>query len=96
MISNISAEDYLKLSETEQQAIVNVIQKQRLIRKRRDEIAEARQSLSTRNINNQLECDHPLAKSRYVANENEFGNLTGGGTYYHTCPDCDAYWSTDK
>lgn len=96
MITNLSAEDYLRLSEAEQQAIVATIQKQRLIRKRRDDIAGERQKLATRNTNNQLECDHPLATSRYVANENEFGNLTGGGTRYHTCPDCDAYWSTDK
>jgi hypothetical protein len=88
--------DYLKLTEEEKQAIVAAITKQKQVRHARDEIAGERQKLKTREINNQLRCDHPMATSQYVANENEFGNLTGGGTYYHTCPDCGMTWSTNK
>lgn len=91
----MTVDEFLKLSEREKAEFTEAYIRQREIRRTRDSIAEERKKLSTRELNNQLSCPHTDKVTHYVANENEFGNLTGGGTYYHNCPDCTFRWSTD-
>jgi hypothetical protein len=89
----MTIDDFLNLPDEDKALFIDAFNKQKHIRNTRDGIAAERQKLATRELNNQLSCDHPNRKSTYVANENEFGNLTGGGTTYYHCPDCNSRWS---
>ena len=91
----MNLEDFLKLDESDKAVIIETYTNQKRIRNTRDEIQRERKKLSTRELNNQLECDHTDKQTKYHPHENEFGNLTGGGMYYHFCPDCNFRWGTD-
>lgn len=92
----MNVKDFFDLPEDQRDYLFELHRKQRMVRNTRDIIAAERGRLDTREINNQMECEHPFSTDRYVANENEFGNLTGGGTRHHHCPDCGARWTTNK
>jgi rubrerythrin len=92
----MNIKEFFDMSEEQRQFIIDLHNKQKNIRDIRDAINDERQKLNTRELNNQLDCIHQFAKSKYVAHENEFGNLTGGGTTYYHCEDCGYHWSEDK
>lgn len=87
---------FFELPEDEREALIDAHLHRQYVISVRDGIANERRKLDTRELNNQMNCNHLSATSRYVANENEFGNLTGGGTHHHFCPDCLNRWTTDK
>ena len=88
--------DFFDLPEDQRQFIIDLHDKQKSIRFQREMIDNSRRSLNTKEINLQMECEHPFATKEYKAYKNEFGNLTGGGEYHHHCKDCDYRWSTNK
>ena len=88
--------DFYKLSEEERKEIVRVERTQSMVRITRDQIARGRLELEQEEKNNQERCSHPAATSTYKANENEFGNLTGGGEYRWFCSDCNKRWTSNK
>lgn len=89
----MTVDEFLNLPDDEKALYLEAFEKQKHIRKTRDGIASERQKLTTRELNNQISCGHPNAKSKYRAHENEFGNLTGGGVTNFHCLDCDLRWS---
>ena len=91
----MNTEEFLNLPEKERDYIIAIHNKQKKVRMARDQIKEERAQMETRELNNQMYCDHPARKERYVAHENEFGNLTGGGIYHYYCEDCGHRWSQD-
>lgn len=92
----MNVKDFFNLPEDQRDILVNLHRKQKSIRASHHNIMAERAVLATREFNNQRECEHPFAESTYKAHENEFGNLTGGGSYYWTCDDCGKRWTTDK
>lgn len=88
--------DFFDLPESERQFIVDLHNKQKKVRYTKDQIADERHKLMTREANNQMQCDHPFATKEYRAHENEFGNLTGGGVYNYYCDDCGFRWQDDQ
>jgi hypothetical protein len=88
--------DFFDLPEAQRDLLVELHRTQKMVRHTKEGIFEERRRLETRELNNQNECQHPFADSKYTAHENEFGNLTGGGTYYYHCEDCGKRWTTDK
>lgn len=88
--------EFYKLSEEERKEIVAIERNQSMVRITRDQIKVGRQDLELEEKKNQERCKHPAATDTYKANENEFGNLTGGGTRYWFCTDCNARWTTNK
>ena len=92
----MNVQEFFDLPEEQRQFIVDLHNKQKKIRYAKGVIADERQKLNTREFNNQHECEHPFAQSRYQAHENEFGNLTGGGYYRYHCEDCGYHWQEDK
>lgn len=88
--------DFFDLPHEQRELLVEMHRKQKRIRNDRDVINAEIQRLETRRFNMQQDCDHPFADKKYKAHENEFGNLTGGGTYYHHCDDCGLRWTTNK
>jgi len=93
---DMNVRDFFDLPEEQRDMLVSLHRKQKLIRSSRDNIMEERAKLATRELNNQRECEHPFAESKYTAHENEFGNLIGSGTRYHWCDDCGKRWTTDR
>lgn len=89
-------DDFLNLDDDVRETLIEAHRLRNYIISTRDTIKAERAKLDTREINLQMQCEHPKATSRYVANENEFGNLTGGGTRHHHCTDCGFRWETDK
>lgn len=89
----MNVEDFLNLPEETREYLTAVHRKRNDIKRTRETIEDERRKLDVRDLNNQTRCDHPLKHTRYVANENEFGNLTGGGTNHYYCPDCGFRWS---
>lgn len=87
---------FFDLPEDQRQMIIELHNKQKSIRHAKSTIAEERRKLDTRETNNQMQCDHPFATKKYRANENEFGNLTGGGVYSYHCEDCGFRWQDDQ
>lgn len=88
--------DFFDLPESERQFIIDLHNKQKKIRHTKEVIHDERLKLITREFNNQNQCEHPFATKEYRANENEFGNLTGGGVYNYHCDDCGFRWQDDK
>jgi hypothetical protein len=93
---DMNVRDFFDLPEEQRDMLVSLHRKQKLIRNSRDNIATERMQLATRELNNQRECEHPFSESTYKANENEFGNLMGSGTYHWYCEDCGKRWTTDR
>ncbi len=85
--------DFFDLPEEQRQILINLHNKQKMVRHEREQIDIEQRKLKTRELNNQLQCEHPFAEESYKANENEFGNLTGGGEYRYHCDDCGNRWS---
>ena len=92
----MNIKDFFDLPENQRQLLIDLHDKQKSIRFQREMIDNSRRSLNTKEINLQMECEHPFATKEYKAYKNEFGNLTGGGEYQHHCKDCDYRWSTNK
>lgn len=92
----MNVKDFFDLPEDQRDILVNLHRKQKLIRSSRESILEDRKRLDTRELNNQRECEHPFAESTYKAHENEFGNLTGGGTHHWYCEDCGKRWTANN
>lgn len=92
----MNIQDFFDLPEDQRDYMVEMHRKQKMIRMTRDAINGERGRLDTQELNNQENCSHPFAKEKYVAHENEYGNLTGGGTTWHHCQDCNARWMTEK
>jgi len=92
----MNTDDFFNLSESERQYLIDQHNKRKKVKATRDYIKEERKTLDVREANNQMYCDHPAKKERYVAHENEYGNLTGGGTTHYYCEDCGFRWSDEK
>ena len=92
----MNIKDFFDLPEAQRDLLVQMHRKQKEIRQTKENIDNERRKLQTREINNQMECEHPFSESTYKAHENEFGNYTGGGEYRHRCDDCGKNWSTEK
>lgn len=92
----MNIKDFFDLPEDQRELLVEMHRQQKLIRKTRELIDVERRKLSTRELNNQMECKHPFVDKKYRAFENEFGNLTGGGRYHCHCDDCGAMWDELK
>ena len=88
--------EFFDLPEDERQVLIDLHNKQKSIRNTRESIDIERRKLTTREANNQTDCDHPFAEKTYKADENEFGNLTGSGRYFYHCEDCGFRWSEKK
>lgn len=88
--------EFFKLPEDQRDLLANLHRKQKGIRRNRELILDERKQLDTREINNQLQCEHPFAEFKYKAHENEYGNMTGGGVYYYHCEDCGKRWQQDR
>lgn len=95
-MEHLTIEKFLSLDDDTRGILIAADMKRQKVKRVRDEIADERRKLNTRETNNQISCDHPMATERYVAHENEFGNLTGGGTMHHSCPDCLLRWNTNE
>jgi hypothetical protein len=92
----MNIDDFLNLDEDVRETLIEAHRLRNYIISSRDAIKAERAKLDTREFNLQMQCNHPMATSRYVAHENEFGNLTGGGTRNHYCPDCGSRWETNE
>lgn len=92
----MNIKEFLDLPEDVREHLFWLHNKQKRIRKERDDIALERKKLDIRSMNNQTECEHPYADKRYEAHENEFGNYTGGGEYRYSCDDCGKIWREKK
>ena len=92
----MNIKDFLDLPEDQREYIIEIHNKQKEIRKTRQDIEFMRNKLNTREFNNQLECTHPDVQKTYKAHENEFGNFTGGGEYECFCEDCGKIWREYK
>lgn len=92
----MNVQEFFELPEDQRQFIIDLHNKQKKIRYAKGIIAEERQKLTTREFNNQQECEHPFATKQYHANETEFGNYTGSGVYRYHCEDCGFRWQEDK
>ena len=95
-MNSMNIKDFFDLPEDQRQFIIDLHNKQKMIRMERESIDNERRRLTTSEFNLQTKCQHPFANEEYKAYENEFGNLTGGGEYHHHCKDCDYRWSTNK
>lgn len=92
----MNVKDFFDLPEDQRELLVSMHRKQKHVRSQREHIDIERRKLATMEFNNQTECQHPFASKKYRANENEFGNLTGGGVYSYYCEDCGFRWQEDK
>lgn len=92
----MNIKDFFDLPEEQRQLLIDLHTKQKDIRSVKERIDIERLKLATREVNNQMSCEHPFAESTYKAYETEFGNYTGGGEYRHHCDDCGMKWSTEK
>lgn len=92
----MNVKDFFDLPEEQRQLLIDLHTKQKDIRSVKEWIDIERRKLATREVNNQMSCEHPFATKEYKAFENEFGNLTGGGEYRYHCEDCGYRWTTEK
>lgn len=92
---DMNIEQFFELDEETREYLLSLHTKRKYIRSQREQLDIDLRKIKTRELNLQMECDHPNADSKYTANENEFGNLTGGGYTNYYCPDCYNRW-TDK
>ena len=92
----MNIDQFFELDEETREYLLSLHTKRKHIRYEREQLDIELRKIKTRELNLQMECEHPNANSRYVANENEFGNLTGGGTYHLYCPDCYNRWTEEK
>ena len=90
------SKDFFDLPNEQRQLLIDLHTKQKWIRHEKELIDIERRKAATRELNNQTDCDHPFAVETYKADENEFGNLTGGGTYHYHCEDCGLRWREKK
>lgn len=88
--------EFFELPEEVREDMFKLHRKQKEIRATRESINEERKQLDTREINNQIRCEHTFAESKYEAFEDEYGRFTGDGEYRHYCPDCGKRWTTKK
>lgn len=88
--------EFFNLPEEQRELLTQLHNKQKRIRLDKERIELERRKLATRELNLQLECEHPFATKTYKAYENEFGNLTGGGEYNYHCDDCGQRWTEYK
>ena len=92
----MNIKDFFDLPEDQRQLLIDLHTKQKGVRFEKEQIDISRRKLTTRELNNQMLCEHPFATKEYKAFENEFGNLTGGGEYRCHCEDCGFRWSDQK
>ena len=88
--------DFFDLPEDARLILVRMEHTRKLVIETRNSIAVERQKLNTRELNNQLRCEHIYCQKTYKAHENEFGNYTGGGVYHYHCDDCGKRWTEEK
>jgi hypothetical protein len=89
----MNIKEFFDLPEDQRELLTQLHNKQKKIRADREFIDNERRKLATRELNLQMECEHPFATKVYKAYENEFGNLEGGGEYRYHCEDCGQRWS---
>lgn len=92
----MNIKDFFDLPEDQRQLLIDLHTKQKGVRFKKEQIDIERRKLSTRELNNQMSCEHPFATKEYKAFENEFGNLMGSGEYRYHCEDCGKRWSEQK
>ena len=91
----MNIQEFFDLPENVRDELLRQHQKRKKIRASYEDILREEQKLNIRKTNLQNECEHPHKTHKYVAHENEYGNYTGGGTYYYKCPDCGLNWHSD-
>ena len=92
----MNIKDFFDLPEDQRQLLIDLHTKQKGVRFKKEQIDIERRKLSTRELKNQMSCEHPFATKEYKAYENEFGNYTGGGEHRYHCEDCGKRWSEQK
>ena len=79
--------EFFDLPEEERQVLIDLHNKQKSIRNTRESIDIERRKLTTREFNNQTECQHPFTSKVFQT----FG-ASDGGEYRYRCDDCGFIW----
>lgn len=92
----MNIQEFFDLPEEQRELLTEMHRKQKEIRSQRLYIETERRKLDTRETNLQMNCEHPFQSKIYKADTDEYGILTGSGTYHFHCPDCDRRWQEHK